>query len=53
MDCGLVSDIGGIGSVMSLSDEALEAFLASLPKDQLDRVTAILPPENDGELLTE
>ena len=61
----MVSDIGGIGSVMSLSeeelelllstisDEELEAFIASLPEDQLARVTAILPPENDDELLTE
>ena len=37
----------------SLSDEELEAFLASLPEDQLDRVTAILTPVKDDELLTE
>ena len=53
LDCGLVSDIGGIGSVMSLSDEELEAFIASLSEDQLARVTAMLPPQNDGELVTE
>ena len=39
--------------VTSLSEEELEAFLASLPEDQLDRVTAILTPVKDDELLTE
>ena len=37
----------------SLSEEELEAFLASLPDDQLARVTAILTPVKDDELLTE
>ena len=37
----------------TLSDDELEAFLASRPEDALARVTAILPPANDDELLTE
>lgn len=64
-DCGMESDIGGVGDVMSLSDEELELllssmseeelveFIASLPEDQLARVTAILTPVKDDELLTE
>ena len=64
-DCGLESNIGGVGNVMSLSEEELELllssmseeelgeFIAALPEDQLARVTAMLPPVNDDELLTE
>ena len=63
-DCGLESNIGGVGNVMSLSDEELslllssmseeelDQFIALLPEDQLARVTAILPRDDD-EFLTE
>lgn len=37
----------------SMSEEELVEFIASLPDDQLARVTAILTPVNDDELLTE
>ena len=64
-DCGLESDIGCVGDVMSLSEEELELllstmseeelgeFIAALPGDALARVTAILTPVKDDELLTE
>jgi len=61
--CGKISDsVPGIMSLpddelssylATLSDEERDAYIASLPKDQLERVTALLPPENDDELLTE
>ena len=58
-DCGFESDFGGVGDVMSLSEEELELllssmseeelgeFIAALPEDQLARVTAILPSEDE------
>ena len=40
-------------NISSMSEEELGEFIAALPEDALARVTAILPPENDDELLTE
>jgi hypothetical protein len=37
----------------SMCAEELEQFIASLPEDAVARVTAILPPMKDDELLTE
>ena len=37
----------------TMSEEELGEFIAAFPEDALARVTAILPSENDDELLTE
>ena len=63
-ECGMEGDLG-FGDIMSLSDEELSLllssmseeelgeFIAALPEDALARVSEILAPVNDDELLTE